>query len=259
MNDEMKLKIIEELQKIEETEDVKIIMSVESGSRAWGFASPDSDYDVRFIYVRKEADYLRLDRVRDVIEWRLDTVFDISGWDVKKSLQLLYHANPTIMEWCVSPIVYTETEEAEWIKQIQPHYFSAKKSLFHYWHMADSNYRNYLKGDEVQLKKYLYVLRPLLAAQWILDKQSCPPVRFDELLDAELEDEMRPAVHRLLEIKKNVPEMETVPKIGIINEYAERKLEEIKGVAKNMDDMATKWQPLNQLFLNIVNDQDFVK
>ena len=70
---------------------------------------------------------------------------------------------------------------------------------------------------------------------------------------------MRPAVHRLLEIKKNVPEMETVPKIGIINEYAERKLEEIKGVAKNMDDMETKWQPLNQLFLNIVNDQDFVK
>ena len=131
MNTEIKQKIMNELQKIEETENVKIILAVESGSRAWGFASPDSDYDVRFIYVRKKIDYLKLNPIRDVIEWRLDEVLDISGWDVKKSLQLLYKSNPTIMEWLVSPIIYTETKEAEWIKEIQPQYFSIKKFIRH--------------------------------------------------------------------------------------------------------------------------------
>ena len=81
-------------------------MAIESGSRAWGFASPDSDYDVRFIYVRKFEDYLKLEKVRDVIEWKLDDVLDINGWDIKKTLQLLHNLNPTVFEWCASPIVY---------------------------------------------------------------------------------------------------------------------------------------------------------
>ena len=86
----MKDIILRELKKIEEQENVKIIMAIESGSRAWGFASPDSDYDVRFIYVRKEEDYLKLEKTRDVIEWKLDDVLDINGWDIKKALQLLH-------------------------------------------------------------------------------------------------------------------------------------------------------------------------
>ena len=96
--------ILRELKKIEEWENVKIIMAIESGSRAWGFASPDSDYDVRFIYVRKEDDYLKREKTRDVIEWKLDEVFDITGWDIKKALQLLHNSNPTVFEWCASPI-----------------------------------------------------------------------------------------------------------------------------------------------------------
>ena len=98
--------IKDKLKEIEEKENVTIFMAVESGSRAWGFASPDSDYDVRFIYVRKKEDYLRLDAVRDVIDWQLDDVLDINGWDVKKALQLMHNSNPTIFEWCESPIVY---------------------------------------------------------------------------------------------------------------------------------------------------------
>lgn len=126
---EMDTRINEELKKIEESEDVKIIMAVESGSRAWGFASPDSDYDVRFIYVRNKTDYLRLDSVRDVIEWRLDEVLDISGWDIRKALQLLYKSNPTLFEWCSSAIIYKETEEAGWLKEILPRYFFCEEKL----------------------------------------------------------------------------------------------------------------------------------
>lgn len=147
--------ILAELKKIEEKEKVKIIMAIESGSRAWGFASPDSDYDVRFIYIRRPEDYLKLEGIRDVIEWQLDDVLDINGWDLKKVLQLLHKSNPTVFEWCASPIVYYQTEEFEELKKILPEFFSVKKSLFHYWHMAETHYREYLKGEEVRLNGLL--------------------------------------------------------------------------------------------------------
>lgn len=248
----MRERILEELQKIEEKENVKIIMAIESGSRAWGFASPDSDYDVRFIYVRKKEDYLKLEGIRDVIEWQLDDTLDINGWDIKKALQLLYKSNPTIFEWCASPIVYMEREEFMWLKELLPKYFSVKKSIFHYWHMANTNYREYLKGDEVRVKKYFYVLRPLLAAEWIWDKKIAPPMLFDDLMEAELEDGLRPELARLLEMKKAVPEMGMAPKIQSINNYIERVMPEIKVIAEEMEDGDSDWDALNELFLRMV-------
>lgn len=94
----MKGKIQTQLRRIEEEEHIKILLAVESGSRAWGFASPDSDYDVRFIYIKRKDDYLRLDAVRDVIELPIDDVLDINGWDLQKTLRLLYKSNPTLFE-----------------------------------------------------------------------------------------------------------------------------------------------------------------
>ena len=98
------------LKEIEEKERVRIIHAVESGSRAWGFASPDSDYDVRFIYIRKPEAYMHLEKTRDVIEWQLDDTLDINGWDLQKALRLLHRSNPTLFEWNESPIVYRTTE-----------------------------------------------------------------------------------------------------------------------------------------------------
>lgn len=248
----MRERILEELRKIEETEDVKIIMAIESGSRAWGFASPDSDYDVRFIYVRKKEEYLKLEGVRDVIEWRLDETLDINGWDIKKALQLLHKSNPTVFKWCASPIVYMEREEFGWLKELLPDYFSEKKSLFHYWHMAETNYREYLKGKEVRVKKYFYVLRPLMAAKWILDKKSAPPMLFDDLVAAELENDLKPELTRLLELKKTLPEMGMAPKIQILNDYIERVMPEIKSIAERVEDTSPDWVALNELFLRLV-------
>lgn len=244
--------ILEELRKIEEQENVKIIMAIESGSRAWGFASPDSDYDVRFIYVRKETDYLKLEKVRDVIEWKLDEVLDINGWDIRKALQLLHNSNPTVFEWCASPIVYLETEEFTWLKEILPMYFSEKKSLYHYWHTADSTYRDHLIGEEVKVKKYFYALRPLLAAKWILDKKTAPPMLFEELMKAELEDELKPELERLLELKKTLPEMGRAPKIPVIDAYIQQKLTEIKALAEKVEGKPSEWDSLNELFLRMV-------
>lgn len=244
--------ILKELRKIEETEHVKIIMAIESGSRAWGFASPDSDYDVRFIYVRKKEDYLKLEKVRDVIEWKLDEVLDINGWDLKKALQLLHKSNPTVFEWCASPIVYLETEEFAWLKEILPTYFSEKKSLYHYWHTAESTYRDHLTGDKVKVKKYFYALRPLLAAKWILDKKSAPPMLFEELVEAELEDSLKPEVYKLLEMKKRLPEMGKASKIDAISDYVEKVMPEIKMIAESIEDENKEWDALDELFLRIV-------
>lgn len=248
----MDKKILEELRKIEEAENVKIIAAIESGSRAWGFASPDSDYDVRFIYVRNTESYLKLEGVRDVIEWKLDDILDINGWDLKKTLQLLHKSNPTVFEWCTSPIIYLQREEFLDIKALLPQYFSVKKSLFHYWHMAETNYREYLKGSEVRVKKYFYVLRPLLAAKWILDKNAIPPMLFNELVEAELDDSLKPELERLLQMKKSMPEMGMAPKIQVFNDYIEKVIPEIKESAEKFEDSMVEWEPLNELFIRIV-------
>lgn len=211
--------IISKLNQIENEYKVKILLAVESGSRAWGFASPDSDYDVRFIYVRPEKEYLRLEEVRDVIEVPISDELDINGWDLQKTLRLLHKSNPTLFEWFSSPIVYFETEFANRFRKIMNDYFSSKKSLYHYVSMAESNYREYLKTEMVRAKKYFYVLRPLLACKWILDTQTPPPMLFSELAAAELPEYLREDVDRLLFLKMNAPEIKEIPRIDSINEY----------------------------------------
>ena len=153
--------IKEKLIEIEKRENIKILHCVESGSRAWGFPSPDSDYDVRFIYVRAKEYYLRLNKTRDVIEWQLDETLDINGWDLQKMLRLLHGSNPTVFEWKNSPIVYKTSDEWKSVSDVIDDYFNAKSGIYHYLSMAKTNYREYLKGDMVRLKKYFYVLRPI--------------------------------------------------------------------------------------------------
>lgn len=240
------------LREIEEKENVRIILAVESGSRAWGFASPDSDYDVRFIYVRKETDYLRLNPLRDVIEWQLDETLDINGWDLKKTLQLLHNANPTVFEWCMSPIVYQEREEAAILREILPAYFSIKKSLFHYYRTAESTYKAYLQGERVRIKKYFYALRPLLAAKWIMDKKCPPPMLFSELVEAELEEELRPEVTRLVDMKVHMLEADHASKVEVLNAHIEKHLEEVKRMAESAEVHPAGWELLDEVFMRIL-------
>ena len=245
----MKEKIQEQLRRIEEAENIKILLAVESGSRAWGFASPDSDYDVRFIYIRRLEDYLRLDAIRDVIELPINDVLDINGWDLQKTLRLLHKSNPTLFEWFSSPIVYQKTEFADKFRDLMMHYFSSKKTLYHYVSMAEGNYREYLKGDLVKAKKYFYALRPVLACQWILDRGTPPPMLFSELLKTELPVELIDVVNQLLELKMNSPEIKLIKRISEINEYLDESIPSIKRAVRLLEDSLTPdWNELNQLF-----------
>jgi len=246
----MRKKIKEQLRRIEDAENIKILLAVESGSRAWGFASPDSDYDVRFVYIRSLEDYLRLDVIRDVIELPIDDVLDINGWDLQKTLRLLYKSNPTLFEWFSSPIVYKKTEFSDKFRDLMMHFFSSKKTLYHYVSMAEGNYREYLKGDLVKAKKYFYVLRPVLACQWILDRGTPPPMLFSELLKTELPVELIDVVNQLLELKMNSPEVKLIKRISEINEYLDESIPRIKSAVRLLDDSYTPdWSELNQLFL----------
>ena len=246
----MRKKIKEQLRRIEDAENIKILLAVESGSRAWGFASPDSDYDVRFVYIRSLEDYLRLDVIRDVIELPIDDVLDINGWDLQKTLRLLHKSNPTLFEWFSSPIVYKKTEFSDKFRDLMMHFFSSKKTLYHYVSMAEGNYREYLKGDLVKAKKYFYALRPVLACQWILDRGTPPPMLFSELLKTELPVELIDVVNQLLELKMNSPEVKLIKRISEINEYLDESIPRIKSAVRLLDDSYTPdWSELNQLFL----------
>lgn len=250
--------IRDKLREISVAERVRILYAVESGSRAWGFPSPDSDYDVRFIYLRGREDYLRLEAAPDVIEWQLDETLDINGWDLQKALRLAHAANPTLLEWLSSQIIYASDDDA--MKEIRPRImecFNAKKGVFHYISMAKSNFREYLKNDVVRLKKYFYVLRPILAAKWILEKNSMPPILFSELLDAELEESLKPTVRVLLAEKMNSPELGTGKRIDQLNEYIERSLDGLEKQAEQITlPKSAGWERLNGVFLETLARQE---
>lgn len=245
--------IKEKITEIEEREKVKILHCVESGSRAWGFASPDSDYDVRFIYVRPKDFYLRLDRTSDVIEWQLDDTLDINGWDLKKALCLLYKSNPTMFEWNSSPIVYKTTEEWKEVSSAIGKYFDEKSGLYHYINIAKSNYRDYLQGDLVRLKKYFYVLRPLFACKWILAEGTPPPVLFKTLMDKYIPASVKPDVDYLLNMKTTLSEIGVGKRIDRLNEYLGRTIEEVERIAAGLSDKDSQgWEKLNEIFLKLI-------
>lgn len=243
--------ILEKLEQIERVENCRILLAVESGSRAWGFASPDSDYDVRFIYVRPKEHYLKLNDSRDVIELPINDLLDINGWDLNKTLRLLYKSNPTVFEWFSSPIVYRNSAFAEQFQSIITRYFSSRSGLWHYLSMAKSNYREYLRSDMVKAKKYFYVLRPILACKWILEKATPPPMIFSELMDSQLDEYLKPTIIELMELKMNSPEIKTIPRIDLLNAYLDRSIIEVESLMKQQpNDDVRNWDELNSLFLS---------
>jgi len=245
--------IEQELTKIEEGKQVRILLAVESGSRAWGFASPDSDYDVRFIYMRRPEDYLRLEERKDVIEWQLDKVLDINGWDLRKALVQFHRGNATLFEWSNSPIVYRGTELWERIYAEAGSCFSRKAAVCHYYGTARSAYMGYLQKEQVSYKKYFYALRPLLACRYIEQYDRMPPVPFGELLRQDMPSLLRQEIDHLLERKKVTEEKDKNPQIPAIREFIAQELERQKALGDAMeDDRRRDWEGLNRLFYRVL-------
>lgn len=226
VNPEVAAQIDVRLRAIEADFGVRILYACESGSRGWGFASPDSDYDVRFIYVHPLTWYLQVFAQRDVIELPISNELDINGWELRKALGLLRKGNATLIEWLDSPIVYrADAGFLQAIRTAACQVHRPERSFHHYIHMARKNYREYLRGDTVRLKKYLYVLRPLLAALWIEQGRGVAPMRFQELVDAILADpELIEAVRVLLDMKRRSGERSHGQPMPVINAFIEAEL-----------------------------------
>lgn len=255
----MRREILRRLRRLEQEQQVQILLAVESGSRAWGFASPDSDYDVRFVYVRPRSWYLSFDveRQRDVIELPIVDEIDCNGWDLKKALQLCAKSNGALLEWLNSPIRYLGSEQFchEW-RQVAYEYFNNVALCHHYSRMAKGNAQKYLLGKpEVKLKKYFYVLRPLLAVRHIEAGLGVPPIEFGQLVELHAPTELRQEIAQLLQLKCHAPEVKKILPCGVLNHFIEAELNRHRDAFRNLPSQQHPNEfrdVLNRLFQRIV-------
>lgn len=247
---EMMTLVPKKLWEIEKEFDVEVLWAIESGSRAWGFESPDSDFDVRFIYKHKPGFYLDLDKGRDVIELPIDETWDVSGWDLDKTLKLLAKSNPTLFEWIQSPIVYYRTDFVERLGSLLENCLSEERMMYHYLSTAKGHMSKYLGGKHVKPKKYFYALRPILACKWLAKYHTAPPVRFDELIKACLPVELKGSVDKLLAIKMTSSESEEITPLEDIHSYLETSIIEMDTYLKTQSiTNKVDWKALNEFFL----------
>jgi len=249
--------IEDRLDAIEAKHRTTVLYACESGSRAWGFPSADSDYDVRFVYAHPRDWYLSID-----LERRDDTIYppttdeiDLHGWDLRKALQLFRTANPTILEWLQSPLVYHEDEAvlAHW-RDLIPNYYVPGAVGPAYRGMARSIAAQNLSEEPIPHKAYLYVLRALLAVRWVEQGRGPVPVEFERLLDAvDLDAELRVAIDTLLDQKRTGAETEAGPRLPAIHTFIEAEVE--RQAAMHFPEPETRpgIQPLNAFFRDVLD------
>lgn len=261
----MREHIIEIIKQIEIDYDVKILYACESGSRAWGFPSKDSDYDVRFIYVHKKNWYLSIDQRRDVIEIPkndpisipIHELLDVSGWELTKALKLFRKSNPPLLEWLKSSIVYYQAfTTTEKMSELATNIFAPNSCIYHYLNMAKGNYRDYLQGQDVKIKKYFYVLRPILAAKWIEKYNTIPPIEFQRLVEDLIpEGDLKKLIDELLRRKMAGEELNLEPRIDEINLFLNDEILRLEEYAKSIkNDIQDPTDKLNLIFRETLDE-----
>lgn len=249
--------ILSGLERLEQTHNLEVLYACESGSRSWGFASIDSDYDVRFIYRKPPGHYFQLKNPKTDTVTDCGPILDFHGWDIKKTLNLLSVPNATLLEWIYAPIVYKP-----WIPLFDLRRnvsMNMKASVYHYLHMAEGNYKKYISNGNVDcsLKKYLYVIRPILAAEWVIDAGTMPPVPFKDLLKF-LPANLFQIINDLLVRKMAGEELSTGPRMKEIDVWVERLIPTLRERAVSLPNQPKNdYKILNQLYREIVFEDLF--
>lgn len=222
METNMQKAILSHLNHVERENNVKVLLAVESGSRAWGFHSAESDWDVRFVYVHKLDWYLKVNEGRDVIEHMYDDDVDLVGWELRKTLRLFQKSNPALMEWLHSPIIYRANEVfLSRMRALEPAYFNPIKTIYHYGSIYIKHDKRYLQNAAYPLKRFLYYLRGILACRWVEERQSMPPVLFVDLVNGTVKEEtIRQKIQELLALKKASKENDLKEVDSSLVEYA---------------------------------------
>lgn len=223
--------IIEKLHEVEVKYNVKVIFAIESGSRAWGFESPDSDYDCRFVYVREKDSYITTQKKRDVIEYELNDIFDVCGWDLIKTLSLVSKSNASILEWLTSNIIYIENLEAKkLISEFAKECLNPVALIYHYLNIQKYT----IGGQENTIKAYFYGLRSVINAKYVLRYEKMPPISFfDTLSELEVDQDVVSEITKFHALKQTVEEKYIVTS-DILDKYISEELVSLKAEVVNL-------------------------
>ncbi len=251
MNSVSTQKIQHYLRQIEQEKQVKILLACETGSRAWGFPSPDSDFDIRLIYVHPKDWYLNLQDQKDSIElMREDNELDFSGWDLRKSLRLLWKSNPPLLERIQSSIIYQADEDfSREILELAQTCYSRIATLHHYLSMAKKTFSEVNGKPEYKLKKLFYALRTATACQWILEKTEIPPIEFSKMLAGlDLDKLLVERINQLISIKSEASESYLHSGEEILLDFIANCIDEAETHGKNLPASTAKMEELNSFF-----------
>jgi uncharacterized protein len=241
------------LQRFAAEQDIRILYACETGSRGWGFASPDSDFDIRFVYIYPKTRYLSLHNPGEQITTIFEDgneILDFNGWELRKLLRLLSQGNATPFEWLQSPIHYSEVADFRadlWT--LCPQYHAPRANIHHYLGICHNSMKEGIEGDTINIKKYFYILRPLLAAMWAADRGSIPPMQFAPLLtQIEANKPVFEAVQVLLKQKEAAKEAMRIPLVPVLQDFIETEMARCRLMAEGMEKKHPDILPLDQFF-----------
>ena len=251
----MRDRILKEIQKVKEERNIRVLFAIESGSRGWGFESPNSDYDVRLVYMNPREDYFNINEPKDNFVLPIVDELDINGWEIKKFMRMMAKSNATPLEWLQSPIIYEEEKGVrEKLTQLMKEYFIPKATTHHYLGLASNSLKKGLSGDLIDIKKYFYVLRPLLAARWIVDRGTVPHMVFENLRSTLAgEDKLQAAIDELLIRKAKAMEGDFTTPIPIIQDFIHSEIDRCNELAKGFESCYHDYGKLNDYFKELLS------
>lgn len=255
----MRTKIIEALRKLEEEKNIRILYACETGSRAWGFASEDSDYDVRFIYVHDTSWYLSLDEKPDTISIMLEErELDLVGWELRKTLRLMKKSNASLFEKLDSPEVYINDDYFDkGIKSYVSEAFSPIAVMYHYLSMCKNVFSEVENKEKYTLKMLFYSLRTALASKWVQDKNTIPPMVFNTMVkELDFDAKLKERIALLLELKSAVDEKYLHDGEADLINFVRETIDLCNLEAKNLDSAKNKNVKMNLFFRVNLESED---
>lgn len=247
----MEKRILEKLKEIEATNDIEILFAVESGSRAWGFASPDSDYDIRFVYKHKKEWYLNLWEKKDTIDFMTEDDLDGVGWDIRKALKLLAKSNASFTGWLFSPIVYKANEAfLKEIRRLANTNFNPVAG-FHHFHAMNKGFEETLGTKDMTLKSFFYTIRTALCANWIAKNHTIPPVYFKNLYEL-IDVKYHAIIDEVIQLKANRIEKSTEAVKDELIALVRNIIEENNSLRKELPNTKSSHEEINAFFLKYI-------
>lgn len=246
--------IQEKIKELEKSHAIRILFACESGSRAWGFPSTDSDYDVRFIYAHQKEWYLSIHEKRDVVDLPVNKELDINGWDLRKALRLLSKHNAVLFEWMQSPIIYrVNTDFLKGFNEAASTCFSPIASLHHYLSIAKKYYDECVSRDAIKLKRYFYCLRATLAGMWIMSRQAIPPMELNQLLAVMGERQtLVKKIQALVQLKAAQDESYFHPRDAELEEFLKEGITLCENGASSLPSSSSDEETLNAFFRKMI-------